>query len=123
MTYLVQVGQTKQVAVANIVGIAVVVDVAVSGGALASGVEVGGGVRNTGEAEGRTVKRGSSRSVPTVFRPRHVVDDGVHEDPVDKWELENQPKKKKVDDFFERLDRTMSTSVAMGVTPVFFLSV
>ena len=54
---------------------------AVAGGALAPGVEVGGGVRNTGKAEGRPVKLGSSRSVPTVLRPRHVVDDGVHEDP------------------------------------------
>ena len=81
LTHLVQVGQTQQVAVADVVGVAVIVDVAVAGGALAPGVEVGGGVRNTGKAEGRPVKLGSSRSVPTVLRPRHVVDDGVHEDP------------------------------------------
>ena len=110
LTHLVQVGQTQQVAVADVVGVAVVVDVAVAGGALAPGVEVGGGVRNTGKAEGRPVKLGSSRSVPTVLRPRHVVDDGVHEDPVKE--------KKSVKKFqpLKRLthrERLMCSSVAM----------
>jgi hypothetical protein len=55
MPHLVKVGQAEQVAVPDVVGVAIIVDVSVARGALAARVEVGGSVGHSWVAEGPPV--------------------------------------------------------------------
>lgn len=79
--HLIQVAETEQVTVADVVGVAVVVDMTVTRRTLAAWVEVLSAVGYPRVTERRSVKGCTARSLTFILGSAHVIDDRVDENP------------------------------------------